>query len=116
MTTHAEQERIEANLATIRAHLRSKFPGDVVTEASVSNFHQKFTVMNASLRTHHKLTGFWERLSYHGNTPTTIQSELERDDMAGKMRRARDHFCGDFSAWLNRLLFLSHFKRSELAV
>lgn len=91
MPTKAEQKRIESNLNVIRDYLTKQFPGYVLTEVTDLGY-QKFAVMNAKLDTHYKLKVTWDRLADRGRTSAQIQAELEKDDVAGRMRQATDYF------------------------
>lgn len=92
MTTPAEPKRIEANLAVIRAYLKRKFPHHVLTEVDAPGLYQQFSMTNTELDTHYKLKVVWFTLADHGQTPETILSALERDNVAGKMMQATDYF------------------------
>ena len=80
-----EQRRIGENLSVIRDYLRNHFPDYVLTELEDKRLFQEFSVMNANLGTHYKLKVLWPRLLNPRSTPTTIQAELERENVAGKM-------------------------------
>jgi len=92
MLPQAEQKRIEANLAVIRAYLKKNFPDCVLTEIPEEGIFYKFAVMNQNLGKHYKLNILRMRLSDHGNTSASIQTELESHNVAGRMVQATDYF------------------------
>lgn len=90
-----EQQFIKKNLAVIRAYLKSKFPGCVITEESHLSLHHTFTVRDEKLRHNYKLKVGWSRLSDRRNTQEKTRTELSRGDVATGM----SHAGGDWFCW-----------------
>ena len=85
-----EQQFIKKNLAVIRAYLKCKFPGYVITEESSPSMYHAFTVRDEKLRHNYKLKVGWLRLSDRSNTQEKTKSELTRVDVASGMTQAGD--------------------------
>jgi len=83
-----EQQVIKKNLAVIRAYLKSKFSGYIITEETAPTLHHKFIVTNVKLPKSYKLTVSWPRLSDRSNTQEKTRTELDRGDVAGRMIQA----------------------------
>lgn len=83
-----EQQFIKKNLAVIRAYLKSKFPGCVITEESNPSLYHTFTVRDEKLRRNYKLKVGWPRLSDRSNTQEKTRTELGRVDVARCMTQA----------------------------
>lgn len=87
-----EQQFIKKNLAVIRAYLKSKFPGCVITEESTPSLYHTFTVRDEKLRHNYKLKVGWPRLSDRQNTQEKTRTELSRVDVAHNMIQAGDEW------------------------
>lgn len=85
-----EQQFIKKNLAVIRAYLRSKFPGSVITEESHPSLYHTFTVRHEKLHYRHKLKVGWSRLSDRSHTQEKTRTDLGRGDVARCMIQAGD--------------------------
>ncbi len=85
-----EQQFIKKNLAVIRAYLKSKFPGCVITEESTPSLYHTFTVRDEKLRHNYRLKAGWPRLSDRSNTQEKTKAELTRVDVASGMILAGD--------------------------
>ena len=83
-----EQQLIKKNLAVVRAYLKSKFPGCVITEESEPSLYHKFIVTHESPRRSYKLKVGWSRLSDRRNTQEKTRTELYRSDVASCMIHA----------------------------
>lgn len=90
-----EQQFIKKNLAVIRAYLKSKFPGCVITEESNPSLYHTFTVRNEKLHHNYKLKVGWLRLSDRSNTQEKTRTELGRVDVASRMIQSG----GNWSYW-----------------
>lgn len=89
-----EQQFIKKNLAVIRAYLKSKFPGCVITEESTPSLHHTFTVRDEKLRCGYKLNVGWTRISDRSHTQDKTRIELDRADVASRMiQKGDDWFC-----------------------
>lgn len=86
-----EQQFIKKNLAVIRAYLKGKFPGCVITEESTPSLYHTFTVRDENRR-NYKLKVGWPRLSDRHNTQEKTRTELGRVDVARCMIRAGDEW------------------------
>ena len=87
-----EYKRIEANLATIRHYIKSKFPGYTLSEHAVPNLYHEFTVTNVKLRKCYGLKVVWSRLSDRRNTPERTRLSLNSGFVASGMVRAGDTY------------------------
>lgn len=85
-----EQQFIKKNLAVIRAYLKSKFPGCVITEESHPSLYHAFTVRHETQRHSHQLKVDWSRLSDRSHTQEKTRTELGRVDVARRMMQAGD--------------------------
>ena len=90
-----EQQFIKKNLAVIRAYLKSKFPGCVITEESNPSLYHTFTVRDEKLRCSYKLKAGWSRISDRRNTQEKTRTELSRVDVASRMTQTG----GDWYDW-----------------
>lgn len=85
-----EQQFIKKNLTVIRAYLKSKFPGCVITEESNPSLHHTFSVKDEKLHHNYKLKVGWPRLSDRSNTQEKMRAELGLVDVARRMIQAGD--------------------------
>jgi len=83
-----EQQFIKKNLAVIRAYLRSKFPGCVITEESHPSMYHAFTVRHEKLHQSYKLKVGWSRLADRSHTQEKTRTELGHVDVASRMMQA----------------------------
>jgi len=85
-----EQQFIKKNLTVIRAYLKSKFPGCVITEESNPSLCHTFTVKDEKRHHSYKLKVGWARLSDRSDTQEKTKTELGLVDVARCMIQAGD--------------------------
>ena len=95
-----EEARVKENLEVIRSYLSVQFKGLSLTkDKSEGSFYHWFTMTDTKSGTQHTLKVICLKLSDRDSTPEKIRRQLERDNVAEKMRTTNkgDHFSWDCS-------------------
>ena len=88
-----EENRIVANLKTIREYLTKQFPSFVMTEdTSDPSVLHKFTMTNPKTEDQYKLKVGWPRLSDKSKNPKNIEKSLAHGDVGRKMRQHKGKY------------------------